>query len=99
MIKRVLAWIGIGLIVLMYVITAVAAVTARPEANALLMASIVMTIFVPIVLWIFIKLYEMAHKNDGISMSEMRKINKRLKNGEDANAIAQEIEEKYGKEK
>jgi len=97
MVKRILAWIGIGLIAFMYVLTAVAALIARPEANALLMASIVMTIFVPIILWIFIKLYEMAHKNDGISMSEMRKINKRLKNGEDADKIAKEIEEKYGK--
>lgn len=99
MIKRILAWVGLGLIALMYVITAISAVMARPEAHAFLMASIVMTIFVPIVLWIFIKLYEMAHKDDGISMREMRKINKRLKNGEDAEKIAKEIEEKYKKEK
>ena len=93
--KRIVAWIGIGLILLMYVITAVAAVTARPEANEFLMASIVMTIFVPIVLWIFIKMYEIAHRNDGISTGEMRKINKRLKAGETPEDIAREIEGKY----
>ena len=93
--KRIAAWIGIGLIFLMYVITAVAAVTAKPETNQLLMASIVMTIFVPIVIWLFIKMYEIAHRNDGITAGEMRKINKRLKAGEKPEDIAKEIEEKY----
>ncbi len=97
MIKRMAAWIGIGLIVLMYLATAVTSVLARPEANGLFMASIIMTIVIPVLLWAFIKMYENAHKNDGISVSEMRKINKRLKAGEDSGKIAKEIEEKYGK--
>lgn len=93
--KRIIAWIGIGLIVMMYLITAVSAVFARPETNQLFMASIVMTIMVPIVIWAFLKMYEVAHRNDGISISEMRKINKRLKKGENPEQIAKEIEEKY----
>lgn len=97
--KRIAAWIGIGLIVVMYGLTVVAAVTARPEAMGLFMASIVVTIFVPIVLWLFIKMYEMAHKDDGISVSEMRKINKRIKAGENPEEIAKEIEEKYSDKK
>lgn len=94
--KRIAAWIGIALIGVMYVITLVAAVTARPETNQLFMASVIMTILVPVVLWIFIKMYEVAHRNDGVSMSEMRKINKRIKAGEDPEKIAKELEEKYG---
>ena len=97
--KRIAAWIGIGLIAVMYLATIVTAVTARPEANAFFMASIVATILIPILLWMFLKMYEMAHKNDGISISEMRKINKRIKNGENPEDIAKEIEEKYGSEK
>ena len=97
--KRIAAWIGIGLIVVMYGLTVVAAVTARPEAMGLFMASIVVTVFVPIVLWLFIKMYEMAHKDDGISVSEMRKINKRIKAGENPEEIAKEIEEKYSDKK
>ena len=46
-------------------------------------------------IWIFLKVYEVAHRNDGISVSEMRKINKRLKKGENPEKIAKEIEEKY----
>ena len=96
MIKRIAAWIGIGLLVVMYLITAVTSVMARPEANGLFMASLVMTLIVPVMLWIFIKLYEVAHRNDGISMREMRKINKRIKAGENPEKIARELEEKYG---
>jgi len=96
MAKRIAAWIGIGVILVMYLLTIVAAVTTRPEAMGLFMASIVLTIFVPILLWLFIKMYEMSHQGDGISVSEMRKINKRIKAGENPEEIAKEIEEKYG---
>ena len=94
--KRIAAWIGIGLIAVMYLLTIVAAVTARPETMGLFMASIIVTILVPILLWMFLKMYEIAHKNDGISVGEMRKINKRIKAGENPEEIAKEIEEKYG---
>ena len=97
--KRIAAWTGIGLIAVMYLITVIAAVTARPETMGLFMASIVITILVPILLWMFIKMYEIAHKNDGISISEMRKINKRIKAGENPEDIAKEIEEKYADKK
>lgn len=97
--KRIAAWIGIGVIAVMYLLTIVAAVTARPEATGLFMASIVLTIMVPIMLWAFLKMYEMSHPENGISAAEMRKINKRIKAGENPEDIAKEIEEKYsGKE-
>lgn len=95
MFKRIVAWIGIVLIGVMYLLTAIFSMLAKPEANGLFMASLVMTIFIPIMIWIFLKVYEIAHRNDGISVSEMRKINKRLKKGENPEQIAKEIEEKY----
>ena len=95
MVKRIIAFIGIGLILLMYGLTAVFAFLAKPETNQLFLASMVMTFIVPVVLWAFLKLYEVAHRDDGISISEMRNINKRLKNGENPEQIAKEIEEKY----
>lgn len=97
MVKRVAAWIGIGVIALMYLVSVIAAVMARPEANGLFMASMVATIFVPVLLWIFIKLYEWAHKDDGITRKEMKEIEKRIAAGEKPEDIAKEIEEKYGK--
>ena len=93
--KRIAAWIGIGVIAVMCLLTIVAAVTARPEAMGLFMASIVLMIMVPIILWAFLKMYEMSHPKDGISAAEMRKINKRIKAGENPEDIAKEIEEKY----
>ena len=97
--KRIAAWIGIGIIVVMYLLTIVAAVLARPETMGLFMASIVLTIMIPIILWLFLRMYELAHKEDGISTSEMRKINKRIKAGENPEDIAKEIEKKYGDKK
>ena len=93
--KRIAAWIGIGLIAVMYLLTAIAAISARPEAMGLFMASIVLTLLIPIMLWAFIKMYEMSHPKDGISSAEMRKINKRIKAGENPEEIAKEIEKKY----
>ena len=95
MFKRITAWIGIGLIVVMYLLTALSAILAKPETNQLFMASLVITIIVPIMMWILLKTHEIAHRNDGISVKEMRKINKRLKKGENPEKIAKEIEEKY----
>lgn len=97
--KRIAAWIGIGIIAVMYLLTIVAAVLARPETMGLFMASIVLTIMVPIILWSFLRMYEMSHPKDSMSASEMRKINKRIKNGENPEKIAKEIEEKYGDKK
>ena len=97
--KRIAAWIGIGVIVLMYLLTIVAAVLARPETMGLFMASIVLTIMIPIILWSFLRMYEMSHPRDGMSAAEMRKINKRIKAGENHETIAKEIEEKYGDKK
>ena len=97
--RRIAAWIGIGVIAVMYLLTIVAAVTARPETLGLFMASIVLTIMVPIILWAFLRMYEMSHPKDGISSAEMRKINKRIKAGENPEKIAKEIEEKYSDKK
>ena len=99
MVKRIAAWIGIGLIAVMYLLTAVAAVLARPETLGLFMASIVLTIMVPIILWSFLRMYEMAHPEGEMTSAEMRKINKRIKAGEKPEDIAKEIEEKYGDKK
>lgn len=94
--KRIAAWIGIVLIGIMYLISVIAALLARPEANALFMASMAATIFIPVLLYIYIKLYEWAHRNDGITRKQMKEYEKRIATGEKPEDIAKEIEEKYG---
>ena len=96
--KQILAAIGLLLLVGMYVLSIVLACLAKPEAGGMFMASLVATVIIPIVLYIFIALDKIARRNvpEGISLKEMRQYNKRIKNGEDPEKIAKEIEEKYG---
>lgn len=96
--KQIMAAIGLLLIVGMYVASFVFALTAKPGAEGMFMASIVATVIVPIVLYIFIALDKWAKKNapEGMPLRELRQYNKRIKNGEDPQKVAKEIEEKYG---
>ena len=96
--KQIVAVVGLLLIVGMYVASFIFALMAKPGAEGMFMASIVATVIVPIVLYIFIALDKWAKRNapEGMSYKELRQYNKRIKNGEDPQKVAKEIEEKYG---
>ncbi len=96
--KQIVAAVGLLLLVGMYVASIVLACFAKPGAEGMFMASLVATVIVPIVLYIFIALDKWAKKNapEGMSLKEVRQYNKRIKNGEDPEKLAKEIEEKYG---
>ena len=96
--KRIAALTALVLVVAMYIVTFVMALLATPETKNMFVASIAATVFIPIIAWIFIRLYALAHKDDdkNISLKEMRRINKRIRSGEDPEKIAEEIDRKYG---
>ena len=96
--KQIVAAVGLLLLVGMYVVSIVFACLAKPGAEGMFMASIVATVIVPIVLYIFIALDKWAKRNapEGMSLKELRQYNKRIKNGEDPQKVAKVIEEKYG---
>lgn len=96
--KQIVAAVGLLLLVGMYVVSIVFACLAKPGAEGMFMASLVATVIIPIVLYIFIALDKVARRNapEGISLKELRQYNKRIKNGEDPEKVAKEIEEKYG---
>ncbi|MBR6536901.1 MAG: hypothetical protein IKT67_06840 [Lachnospiraceae bacterium] len=98
--KQIVAAVGLLLLVGMYVVSIVFACLAKPGAEGMFMASLVATVIIPIVLYIFIVLDKIARKNapEGMSLKELRQYNKRIKNGEDPEKVAKEIEEKYGGE-
>ena len=98
--KQIAATVGLLLLVGMYVVSIVFACLAKPGAEGMFMASLVATVIIPIVLYIFIALDKLARKNapEGVSLKELRQYNKRIKNGEDPQKVAKEIEEKYGVE-
>lgn len=96
--RQIAAACGVVLLLGMYVVSLILAIFSKQGAADLLMASVYMTFFIPLLLYFFITLDKLAKRNrpEGMSYSELRKYNKRIKNGEDPEKIAKEIEEKYG---
>lgn len=100
--RQIVALCGIILLVGMYGMSLVAACLARPEAADLFLASLALTVLIPILLYVLL-MFSRLSKGDGaqgkgMKYSELRRYNKRMKNGEDPETIAKEIEEKYGRE-
>ena len=96
--KQIVAVTGIVLLLGLYIVSIVLACLAKPGAANMFMASLVATVLIPIVLYLFLMLDRLAKRNapKGMSYTEVREYNKRLKNGEDPETLAREIEEKYG---
>lgn len=55
--KQIAAWIGIILLVAMYVVTLVMAVVDKSSSGSWFMASLAMTMVIPVLLWFYIWLY------------------------------------------
>ncbi len=62
--KRVLALIGVILLVLLYVSTLVFALIDHPAANDLLKAAVAATILVPVILYGFLLVHRLANRKD-----------------------------------
>ncbi|MCR5823707.1 MAG: SART-1 family protein [Lachnospiraceae bacterium] len=101
MAKRIVSLIAVVILVGMYIATMICAILATPQTHSMFIGSLVLTVIIPIVLWVFLTLYKRAHKDDdkNITMAEMRKYRKRIRQGEAPEDIAKEIEEKYTEDK
>ncbi len=101
MAKRIVSLIAVVILAAMYVATLICAILATPGAQSMFIGCLVLTVVIPILLWVFLTLYKRAHKDDdkNITMAQMRKYRKRIKAGEDPEKIAKEIEEKYTEDK
>ncbi len=97
MAKRIISIIAVVILAGLYIATMISAILTTPATKSLFIGSLTMTIIAPVVLWIFMALYRRAHKDDdkNITMTEMRRYRKRIKQGESPEKIAKEIEEKY----
>jgi ACR3 family arsenite efflux pump ArsB len=62
--KRILAVIGIILILGMYFTTLILAIFNIPGTTAMLNASIIATVFIPILLYVLWMIYKMIKKSD-----------------------------------
>ena len=98
--KQIVAACGIVLLLGMYIVSIVLACLAKPGAADMFMASIAMTVGLPILLYVILMFDRLAkgdkEKGANMKMSELRKYNKRMAKGEDPEKLAKEIEEKYG---
>ena len=76
-IKRILAWLGIGLLLAMYVSTLVFALIGTDYARQMLAASFVATLVVPVLLYVLIRAPFLSSKDPwvGISQEEMKDTN------------------------
>ena len=61
-VRRIVAWVGIILVLAMYVLTFVAALMSSPAANGLFMASLTMTIMIPGAIFVFLWLRDLGKK-------------------------------------
>jgi uncharacterized BrkB/YihY/UPF0761 family membrane protein len=73
-VKRTAALVGIILIASMYIISLISALFASEHAPGLFLASVFSTIVIPIMIYGFITIYKIVHKNDNPSDSEDEKI-------------------------
>ena len=63
-IKRLLAIIGVGLLVCMYVLTFILSLTDHSKTGGMLMASLYATVVIPVLLYAFMLVYKWTHPKD-----------------------------------
>ena len=63
-VKRIAAFVGVALILSMYLISLISAFFATEQFPGLFLASVFSTIVIPIMIYLFIAVYKYVHKND-----------------------------------
>lgn len=80
--KRIMAIVGIAVLLSLYIITLVAAIMAKPYAHSFFVASIFCSFVVPVLIYAFLligKAFGIKEK-DSVRLSQLRRIKKELKN-------------------
>ena len=82
--RRIGAIAGIVILLLMYLLTLYAAITAKPYANGLFMASAFCTVVIPILIYAFLVVCRMFRKDDpnSVTLHDLRKQRRELKKRE-----------------
>lgn len=78
--KRIVALIGVVILFALYLITLVAAITAKPYANRLFVASVFCSLAVPVLIYGILLVSKVFGKKEGeMSLREFRKAQKEMK--------------------
>ena len=79
--KRILAMAGIIILLGLYVVTLVAAIMAKPYANKFFIASVMCSLIIPVFIYGFMVVSKaFGRKEVEISLHELRKMKKQMKN-------------------
>lgn len=62
--KRILALLAVAVIVLLYLTTLILALTGNDQSGDLLMVSIIATVIIPVLLYIYLWLFRLFRKDD-----------------------------------
>ena len=62
--KRILALLAVAVIVLLYLTTLILARTGNDQSSDLLMVSIIATVIIPVLLYIYLWLFRLFRKDD-----------------------------------
>lgn len=73
--KRVVAWIGIIVLVMLYVVTIISAIFVTPATQGFFKASLLATIMVPILLYVYLLVYRLlkGKNTDGTEKEDPKK--------------------------
>ena len=61
-VRRVVAWVGIIIVLAMYVLTFISALLSSPAANGMFLASLTLTIIIPAAIFVFLWLRDLGKR-------------------------------------
>lgn len=70
--KRVLAIVGVVLLVAMYLATIILAIVDSSDSMRMFFASVVATILIPVLIWVYTFIYKLLRKDDSEQESEQQ---------------------------
>ncbi|MCH5266933.1 MAG: hypothetical protein J1E62_01205 [Lachnospiraceae bacterium] len=71
-VKRILAIVGVVLIIGMYVVTFLSAIFVKSMTGTLFIASVVLTLFVPLLIYVVQMVYRMFSREEPVESSEQK---------------------------
>lgn len=74
--RQIAAIIGIIILVGMYIVTLIAAITSSENTQGLFMASLFCSLVIPIMIFVFTRFYQLTHKDGAVSIRKAKKLAK-----------------------
>lgn len=77
--KQVLAWIAIGLLLCLYAVSLISAITSDANSQSWFMASLYATFIVPLWIYFLQYMYKKSHPEGSVSRREYKKMVKKMR--------------------